>query len=83
MAAIKKSMRPKTAEEFVSQASTVLAEKGKAGRPPVYDEARKVKGFNLPLSLIEEVNEVAKREFAGNASVLATEALQNFLEKYR
>ena len=56
--------------------------KAKVGRAPKSpdEEVLKLKTFNLPLSLIQEIVEYANLKYNGNASKLAIDAFRAFLK---
>ena len=49
------------------------------GRPPIFDERRKLKAFNLPLSLIERIKKDAKRQHKSDTDI-AIEAFESFYD---
>ena len=53
---------------------------GSVGRPP-HDEDLKLKAFNLPISMIEDLAEIAEEEHGNNISLLARRIFRDFLNK--
>ena len=73
--------RVRTEEEFIEGATAdrePMKKQGKVGRPAKHTEATKLKAFNLPLSLIQQIEEEAEEQTAGNASALIMRILQNY-----
>ncbi len=79
-----RSRKARTEEEFI-EAATADAEPakkpGKAGRPAKHTEATKLKAFNLPLSLIRQIEEEADELTAGNASALIMRILRDYFSR--
>lgn len=73
--------RVRTEKEFIEGATAdrePVKKPVKAGRPAKHAEATKLKAFNLPLSLIRQIEEEAEEQTAGNASALIMRILQNY-----
>jgi hypothetical protein len=74
-----------TAATSLQEATTVKKEKAKVGRAAksADEEVLKLKAFNLPLPLIQEIVDYANVKYNGNASKLAVDVFRNFLEKQK
>lgn len=75
---VRKRVTPLTEEAFVGGAKSEAAEieptekpAGKAGRPRRKAEGSKNKAFNLPLSLIDRIDQEAETYTIGNATAFA------------
>ncbi|RQW86461.1 MAG: hypothetical protein EHM79_09645 [Geobacter sp.] len=66
----------------VEEATTAKKGKRKVGRPhkSLREDVLKIKGFNLPLSLIEKIVHYSDQKYDGNASALAIDAFKEFFE---
>lgn len=53
---------------------------GVVGRPP-HDEDLKLKAFNLPIPMIEDLAKIAEEECGNNISLLARRIFNDFLKK--
>ena len=53
---------------------------GSVGRPP-HDEDLKLKAFNLPIPMIDDLAKVAEEEYGNNISLLARRIFREFLKK--
>jgi hypothetical protein len=53
---------------------------GSVGRPP-HDEDLKLKAFNLPIPMIDDLARIAEEEYGNNISLLARRIFRDFLEK--
>lgn len=53
---------------------------GLVGRPP-HDEELKLKAFNLPIPMIDDLARVAEEEYGNNISLLARRIFRDFLKK--
>ena len=76
--------RARTEDEFIEAATADRKpgkKPGKAGRPPKHTEATKLKAFNLPMSMIRQIEEEADDLTAGNASALIVRILQDYFKR--
>ncbi len=76
--------RARTEDEFIEGAKADREpgkKPGKAGRPAKHTETTKLKAFNLPLSMISQIEEEAEELTAGNASALIMRILQDYFRK--
>jgi hypothetical protein len=73
-----------TAASTLQEATSAKKTKGKVGRAPKSpdEEVLKLKAFNLPLTLIQEIVDYANVKYNGNASALAVDVFREFL-KYK
>lgn len=53
---------------------------GTVGRPP-HDEDLKLKAFNLPIPMIDDLARIAEEEYGNNISLLARRVFRDFLDK--
>ena len=74
-----------TAATSLQEATTAKKEKAKVGRPAksADEEVLKLKAFNLPLQLIQEIVDYANVKYNGNASKLAVQAFREFLAQQK
>lgn len=91
---IRHRSRPKSEEEFIGSASADIKEEtapiadlplaypsSKIGRPSTKREPTRLKGFHLPLSLIEKIEEEADIVTAGNDTALAIRIFNDYFAR--
>jgi hypothetical protein len=75
---------PRSAQEFVDGASADMANQigsRNPGRPLKKGEPRRLKAFNLPLSLIEKIEREADSKSGGNASAFAIKVFNDYFSQ--
>ena len=62
-------------------AGNPVKNQGTVGRPP-HDEDLKLKAFNLPIPMIDDLARIAADEYGNNISLLARRVFSDFLDKH-